>query len=165
MTIEQLLCPAVMMWEYNFRQKLNESHIEMSDDEIADEFDKWLAENEDLINKSVEDNIEHINETIERNQKKVLALNEGLFDDDAFSEDADEKIISDEDEETEDEPLTGEVEGEKTDPNEPEEVRSLTGVVKRPTLGYRTLSDNVWEFNNLLQQILMLPVKLYKKLN
>ena len=26
---------------------------------------------------------------------------------------------------------------------------SLTGVVKRPTLGYRTLSDNVWEFNNL----------------
>lgn len=130
MTIEQLLCPAVMMWEYNFRQKLNESHIEMSDDEIADEFDKWLAENEDLINKSVEDNIEHINETIERNQKKVLALNEGLFDDDAFSEDADEKIISDEDEETEDEPLTGEVEGEETDPNEPEEVRSLTGVVK-----------------------------------
>ena len=60
MTIEQLLCPAVMTWERDFRKKLNESHIEMTDDEIADEFDKWLVENEDLVNKSVEDNIGHI---------------------------------------------------------------------------------------------------------
>ena len=26
---------------------------------------------------------------------------------------------------------------------------SLTGVVERPTLGYRTLSDNVWKFNTV----------------
>ena len=34
MTIEQLLCPAVIRWESEFRKKLNESNIEMSDDEI-----------------------------------------------------------------------------------------------------------------------------------
>ena len=49
MTIEQLLCPAVLRWEAEFRKHLNESHIEMSDDDIADEFDKWLNENEDLF--------------------------------------------------------------------------------------------------------------------
>ena len=59
MTIEQLLCPAVIRWEKEFRQHLNESNIEMSEDEIDAEFDKWLVENEDLINQSVADNIDH----------------------------------------------------------------------------------------------------------
>lgn len=124
MTIEQLLCPAVIRWEAEFRKILNESNIEMSDDEIADEFDKWLVENEELINKSVDDNIEHINETIERNRLKVQAINEGFWDED-FAKEVD----------VEDEPLTGEVEdddveGEKTDPDEPEEKRTITGAVK-----------------------------------
>lgn len=125
MTIEQLLCPAVIRWEAEFRKKLNESNTTMSDDEIADEFDKWLEENEELINKSVDDNIEHINETIERNRLKVQAINEGFWDAD-FAKDVDD----------EDEPITGEVddeddtEGEKTDPDEPEEKRTITGAVK-----------------------------------
>ena len=124
MTIEQLLCPAVIRWEAEFRKHLNESNITMSDDEIADEFDKWLVENEELINKSVDDNIEHINETIERNRLKVQAINEGFWDED-FAKEVD----------VEDEPLTGEVEdddveGEKTDPDEPEEKRTITGAVK-----------------------------------
>ncbi len=124
MTIEQLLCPAVIRWEAEFRKLLNESNITMSDDEIADEFDKWLVENEELINKSVDDNIEHINETIERNRLKVQAINEGFWDED-FAKEVD----------VEDEPLTGEVEdddveGEKTDPDEPEEKRTITGAVK-----------------------------------
>ena len=37
MTIEQLICPAVITWERDYRKKLNENHIEMTDDEIADE--------------------------------------------------------------------------------------------------------------------------------
>ena len=86
MTIEQLLCPAVMTWERDFRKKLNESHIEMTDDEIADEFDKWLVENEDLVNKSVEDNIGHINEIRQRNRKKLNALNEGFFTENEFDD-------------------------------------------------------------------------------
>ena len=127
MTIEQLLCPEVIMWEHNFRKHLNESHIEMTDDEISEEFDKWLIENEELINKSVEDNIEHINETINRNMKKV---NEGIFDEDAFDDDDDDEDKDEESskpEEEKEEP----VKKEKTLEDEPEEIRSkLTGAIR-----------------------------------
>lgn len=121
MTIEQLLCPAVIRWEAEFRKKLNESNIEMSDDEIDAEFDKWLVENEELINQSVKDNINHINETIERNRQKFSKkLNEKFdfgFDDDDFANEDDEE-----------EPDIEEPE-EKIDPEEPEE-RSITGATK-----------------------------------
>lgn len=150
MTIEQLLCPAVIRWESEFRKHLNESNIEMSNDEIADEFDKWLSENEDLINKSVEDNIEHINETIERNMKKLNSLNEGLFDDEVFAEDGEEKLKSDDEDDEEDKPITGEVEGEssveKIDPSEPEEKRSFTGAVKLTDL--KSSKYNIFGFIN-----------------
>lgn len=128
MTLEQLLCPAVITWEKKFRERLNESNITMSDDEIADEFDKWLVENEDLINKSVEDNIEHINEVIKRNMNKLSKLNEDKdsmfnFDDDDFTDlDADTE---------EEKPITGEVETgdgeEKINPDAPEERLSTSG--------------------------------------
>ena len=121
MTIEQLLCPAVIRWEAEFRKNLNESNISMSEDEIDVEFDKWLVENEDLINQSVKDNIDHINETIERNRQKFSKkLNEKFdfgFDDDNFANEDDEE-----------EPDIEEPE-EKIDPEEPEE-RSITGATK-----------------------------------
>lgn len=127
MTIEQLLCPAVIRWESEFRKKLNESNIEMSDDEIDAEFDKWLVENEELINQSVKDNINHINETIERNKQKFSKkLNEkfdfGFDDDDFANEDGD-------DTKKPEEPVVEEPE-EKIDPDEPEEVRTITGAMK-----------------------------------
>ena len=84
MTIEQLLCPAVVTWERDFRKKLEESHITMTDDEIADEFDKWLAESEDIVNKSVSDNIEHINEVIKIGTEKAQAIMEKLYGDEDF---------------------------------------------------------------------------------
>lgn len=121
MTIEQLLCPAVIRWEAEFRKKLNESNIEMSDDEIDAEFDKWLVENEELINQSVKDNIDHINETIERNRQKFSKkLNEkfdfGFDDDDFANEDGEDEANIEEPE-------------EKIDSEEPE-VRSITGATK-----------------------------------
>ena len=121
MTIEQLLCPAVIRWEAEFRKHLNESNIEMSDDEIDAEFDKWLVENEELINQSVKDNINHINETIERNRQKFSKkLNEkfdfGFDDDDFANEDGEDEANIEEPE-------------EKIDPEEPE-VRSITGATK-----------------------------------
>ena len=126
MTIEQLLCPAVIRWEAEFRKKLNESNIEMSDDEIDAEFDKWLVENEELINQSVKDNIDHINETIERNRQKFSKkLNEKFdfgFDDDEFANE------DGEDEENPEKPDVEEPE-EKIDPEEPE-VKSITGATK-----------------------------------
>ena len=121
MTIEQLLCPAVIRWEAEFRKHLNESNISMSEDEIDAEFDKWLVENEELINQSVKDNINHSNETIERNRQKFSKkLNEKFdfgFDDDNFANEDDEE-----------EPDIEEPE-EKFDPEEPE-VRSITGATK-----------------------------------
>lgn len=122
MTIEQLLCPAVIRWEAEFRKHLNESNISMSEDEIDAEFDKWLVENEELINQSVKDNIDHINETIERNRQKFSKkLNEKFdfgFDDDEFAN-----------EDGEDEEPDIEEPEEKIDPEEPE-VRSITGATK-----------------------------------
>ena len=121
MTIEQLLCPAVIRWEAEFRKHLNESNISMSEDEIDAEFDKWLVENEELINQSVKDNIDHINETIERNRQKFSKkLNEkfdfGFDDDDFANEDGEDEANIEEPE-------------EKIDPEEPE-VRSITGATK-----------------------------------
>ena len=127
MTLEQLLCPAVITWEKNFRQHLNESNITMSDDEIADEFDKWLAENQDTINKSVNDNIEHINEVINRNMEKLNRLNEGKDDDDDdesmfnFDDEDFAELIADEEEK----PITGEVET-TDDAEEVEETDTIT---------------------------------------
>ena len=127
MTLEQLLCPAVITWEKNFRQHLNESNITMSDDEIADEFDKWLAENQDTINKSVNDNIEHINEVINRNMEKLNRLNEGKDDDDDddsmfnFDDEDFAELIADEEEK----PITGEVET-TDDEAEVEETDTIT---------------------------------------
>ena len=98
MTIEQLLCPAVIRWEAEFRKHLNESNISMSEDEIDAEFDKWLVENEELINQSVKDNINHINETIERNRQKFSKkLNEKFdlgFDDDNFANEPDFAVLA-----------------------------------------------------------------------
>ena len=130
MTIEQLLCPAVQEWEDNFSKKLNESHIEMSGEEIEAEFDKWLIENEDLVNKSVEDNIEQINEIINRNMNKATVINEGgrsMFDE--F--DDDDEPAADKADDEDDDPIDGSLGGEKIDPDEPEEERSkLTGAVR-----------------------------------
>ena len=139
MTLEQLLCPAVITWEKNFRQHLNESNITMSDDEIADEFDKWLAENEELINKSVNDNIEHINEVINRNMNKLHALNES--GDSMFSFDDDDFIDMD----AEEKPITGEVEGD----GEGEHITDETPETKLDITGNLILTNKKDEKNNI----------------
>ena len=63
MTIEQLLSPAVLEWT-----KAN-SHL--SKEQSIKEFDKWFADNIDLINESVKNNIDEINEYIERGKPKA----------------------------------------------------------------------------------------------
>ena len=143
MTIEQLLCPAVMTWERDFRKKLNESHIEMTDDEIADEFDKWLVENEDLVNKSVEDNIGHINEIRQRNRKKLNALNEGFFTENEF--DDEEEDDEEKENDVEEEPISGEVENE-TEAEEEENTNSLTGTIRLENS--KKSKYNIFEFIN-----------------
>jgi hypothetical protein len=63
MTLEQLLSPAVWEWTKN--------HEHLPDDQLLKEFDKWIVENEDLINESVKNNIDKINEYIERGKSKA----------------------------------------------------------------------------------------------
>lgn len=75
MTIEQLLSPAVMEWS-----KTN-SHL--SKEQSIEEFDKWFADNIDLINESVKDNIDEINESLERGivrAKLLLESNDSAWD-------------------------------------------------------------------------------------
>lgn len=43
----------------------------LPDDQLLKEFDKWIVENEDLINESVKNNIDKINEYIERGKSKA----------------------------------------------------------------------------------------------
>ena len=63
MTLEQLLSPAVWEWK--------NKHEHLPDDQLLKEFDKWVVENEDLINESVKNNIDEINEYIERGKPKA----------------------------------------------------------------------------------------------
>ena len=63
MTLEQLLSPAVLEW--------TNEHEHLPDDQLLKEFDKWIVENEDLINESVKNNIDKINEYIERGKSKA----------------------------------------------------------------------------------------------
>ena len=62
MTLEQLLSPAVFEW--------TTEHEHLPDDQLLKEFDKWIVENEDLINESVKNNIDKINEYIESGKSK-----------------------------------------------------------------------------------------------
>ena len=124
MTIEQLLCPAVRRWESEFRKHLNESNISMSDEEMDAAFDKWLVENEELINQSVKDNIDHINETIERNMQEFSKLDE------KFEFDFDEDFIGDDNTTTtETKPEETESSSEVKEPEDPEPI-SITGTMK-----------------------------------
>lgn len=81
MTLEQLLCPAVFEWYESFKSRLNESNTQMTADQIENEFDKWLIENEDKVNESVNENRKEFNESLQESIKEYKKLNEGLFDD------------------------------------------------------------------------------------
>ena len=63
MTIEQLLSPAVMEW--------SKANRHLPKGQSLKEFNKWFAENIDLINESVKDNIDEINESLERGMLKA----------------------------------------------------------------------------------------------
>ena len=81
MTLEQLLCPAVFEWYESFKSRLNESNTQMTADQIENEFDKWLIENEDKVNESVNENRKEFNESLQASIKEYKKLNEVLFDD------------------------------------------------------------------------------------
>ena len=77
MTLKQLLSPAVI----SHCAKNAERNKGLSREERIYEFNKWFIENEDLINESVKNNIDKINECIERSIAKSKLLREANFND------------------------------------------------------------------------------------
>jgi hypothetical protein len=63
MTIEQLLSPAV--WDHIYESR------NIPQEKRLDEFNKWFADNIELVNESVKNNIDEINEYIERGKSKA----------------------------------------------------------------------------------------------
>lgn len=155
MTLKQLFCPASMMWEYEYRKKLNESHIEMTDDEIADEYDKWVVENVDLINKSVEDNIDIINETFKRGSQRYNRINEGIsdiFGDDFFDDDSEGGILPDEEGGEDEEGPIDVSDGDKGKEGEENEDEEGEGILKRIRLYDRDGENNVFKVINIFYE-------------
>lgn len=106
MTLEQLLSPVVMDW------------IENNDHLSDEQFEKWLVENEDIINESVKTNIDEINECIQKGYENSKLLLENV-DDDIDWDNIDFSDIVGSDPTTPVEQITGEVEGEKKIDDEP----------------------------------------------
>lgn len=66
MKLKQLLSPAVLEW--------NLAHEHLPDEQLIKEFKKWSVDNENMINESVERNLDKINECIERGKHRRLLL-------------------------------------------------------------------------------------------
>lgn len=91
MTLKQLISPAVIEWIKKNKHIPKEQRIV--------EFRKWIADNKEVINESVNNNIDKINEHIERGCKKSQLLMEGR--------DWSSVSLDDDDDDTDDEPITG----------------------------------------------------------
>lgn len=93
--LEQLLSPAVMEW--------TKANRHLSKEQKINEFDKWFANNVELINESVKNNIDHINERLEEGFKNAKLLVENASDDDfdwgvdAVEDDVDDDNVEDDD--------------------------------------------------------------------
>ena len=104
MKLKQLLSPAVLEWN------LKNEHL--PDEQLLTEFNKWAIDNKDMINESVEKNLDKINECIERGKmraKLILENDEGKKKIDWSSYDWDE------DEEGEDGDTPSETESSTTE--------------------------------------------------
>ena len=119
MTIQQLLCPAVLEWT------LANEHL-IPEEEIFEKFNEWFINNQDLINESVESNLDKINEYLEKGRVRAGLLLESEINVD----DIDWDDISG-DEET-DKPISGKVDDEDDDDEDDDEETSDEGM--KPTV-------------------------------
>ena len=72
MTLEQLLSPAVWEW--------NQANKHLPEEQMLEEFNKWVVDNENQINESVQNNLDEINEYIERGIANTRLLMESADD-------------------------------------------------------------------------------------
>lgn len=136
MTLEQLLSPAVWEW--------NQANKHLPEEQMLEEFNKWVVDNENQINESVQNNLDEINEYIERGIANTRLLMESADDIDWNFDDI---------EETEgEEPISGEIEseGDEKPIEEPEETIAgkiiLTNSTKHPQTNVYNAINSLYEF-------------------
>ena len=105
MTLEQLLSPAVLEW--------NNANKHLQEEQLLNEFNKWIVDNEEQINESVKINFDEINEYIERGKTNIHLLMESTDEIDFDNMDFDNI----DDEADGDKPISGDVESEDETPD------------------------------------------------
>jgi len=142
MTLEQLLSPAVWEW--------NQANKDLPKEQLLKEFNKWIVDNEEQINESVKNNLDEINEYIERGKENTRLLMESTSDEidwDNMDFDAIDDVP-----EKDDEPISGKSEGEddETPIEEPEETIAgkiiLTNSTKHPQTNVYNAVNSLYDF-------------------
>ena len=143
MTLEQLLSPAVWEW--------SQANKNLPEEQLLNEFNKWIVENEELINESVKNNLDEINEYIERGKENTRLLMENTSDE----IDWDNMDFDDIDTmpEKEDEPISGKSDDDDDDEttiDEPEETIAgkiiLTNSTKYPQTNVYNAINSLYDF-------------------
>ncbi len=141
MTLEQLLSPAVWEW--------NQAHKNLPEEQLLKEFNEWIVDNELQINESVKNNLDEINEYIERGKEHTKLLMESTDEIDWDNMDFDDIDSKPEDD---DAPISGEVESEddKTSIDDPEETIVgkiiLTNSKKHPKTNVYNAVNSLYDF-------------------
>lgn len=142
MTLEQLLSPAVWEW--------NQANKDLPKEQLLKEFNKWIVDNEEQINESVKNNLDEINEYIERGKENTRLLMESTSDEIDW-DNMDFDAIDDEPEK-DDEPISGKSEDEddETHIEEPEETIAgkiiLTNSTKHPQTNVYNAVNSLYDF-------------------
>ena len=121
MTLEQLLSPAMLEW--------SEANKHLPEDQLLQEFDKWFVENQTQINESVKNNLDEINEYIERGKENARLLMESTANEinwDDYDEDVDVNSK---------EPISGKDESEEVENNVDDDTEeTISGKIKLSSL-------------------------------
>ena len=156
MTLEQILSPAVMDWLQENKDIPKEQSIE--------EFDKWLVNNEQIINESVKNNIDEINECIKKGCEKTRLLFENFVSDDEIDDLLNNMTFDDEggknndDENNDDENNDGEqkdkpISGGNNGINVKDLVNNPDAITKKYILTHKEWKGNLSESNNIYDVI------------
>jgi hypothetical protein len=118
MTLEQLLSPAVWEW--------SQANKHLPEEQLLNEFNKWIVDNENQINESVKNNFDEINEYIEKGKENARLLMESTDEIDFDSMDFDD---IDDSPETPDKPISGEVESESDEKTVDDVEETIAGKI------------------------------------
>ena len=141
MTLEQLLSPAVWEW--------SQANKHLPEEQLLNEFNKWIVDNEAQINESVKNNLEEINEYIERGKENTRLLMESTDELDWDNMDFD--AIDETPVET-DEPISGEVESESEEKTVDDVEETIAGKIilsnstKHPQTNVYNAVNSLYDF-------------------